>query len=271
MNGIIVFVFASMLALGLSAVREASESSSNPGPTSGPSVLNTRTAYPLTIDSCGQKLTFNTAPSRAITLNQNVTEIMLALNLGDRMVGTAFLQKGVLPEHKAAYDKIPVLAERYPSIEQLMAADPDFVYAGLSGSLGDNPLATRQQLGDLGIPTFQATDYCATNPGVTPAPLTLEILYQDIDTVARIFDVQERGTQVVERLKGRVAEVSQSVSSVQRKTKVGRLSMFATNIATAGGRADVSHLIIEHAGGEDVFGEFRRQRICEQAVYECPT
>jgi iron complex transport system substrate-binding protein len=214
-----------------------------------------RTRYPLTIDNCGFQLTFDGPPSRAVTLNQTVTEILLALGLGDRMVGTAFLQNAVLPEHRATYDAIPVLADRYPSREELVAADPDFVYAGLAGSLGEDPVAGRQQLSDLGITVFQSTEYCAANPGATTAPLTMDVLYSDIRTIAMIFDVSDRGEALIGRLRSQVADVQRAVANVETRARVARLALLEPASATTDGQAGVGDLVIELAGGENVFGD----------------
>ena len=77
---------------------------------------------PVTVDSCtavqdeeGEVQTgtasyvYTEPPSRSITLNQHVTEVMLALELQDHMVGTAYIDDEILPQYQAAYQSIPVL------------------------------------------------------------------------------------------------------------------------------------------------------------------
>ena len=48
-------------------------------------------------------------------MNQPATEIMLALGLQDRMIGTAYLDDAILPAYADAYATVPVLAKEYPS------------------------------------------------------------------------------------------------------------------------------------------------------------
>ena len=43
-------------------------------------------AYPVTVKSCNRDVTFEAAPSRAVSNDVNLTEMMLALKLQDRMV-----------------------------------------------------------------------------------------------------------------------------------------------------------------------------------------
>src|SRR5579883_691179 len=48
------------------------------------------TYTPVTINNCGVTQTYQKPPERAVTLSQAATEVMLALGLDKRMVGTAF-------------------------------------------------------------------------------------------------------------------------------------------------------------------------------------
>lgn len=73
----------------------------------------------VTIDNNGTKQVYTEAPKKAISLNQHVTEIMLALGLEDSMVGTAYLDDAIYPPLQEAYEKVSVLAEQYPTKEQV--------------------------------------------------------------------------------------------------------------------------------------------------------
>ena len=65
--------------------------------------------------SCGITNTLTQTPSRVVTMNQGVTEFMLAMGLESKMVGTAYLDDDIWPRFKTAYDAIPVLASGYPT------------------------------------------------------------------------------------------------------------------------------------------------------------
>ncbi len=77
-------------------------------------------------ESCGQPITIDEAPNRAITLNQQATEVMLALGLEDHMVGTAYLEDEIPAQWQDAYDQVPVIAENYPAKEVVLIEEPDF-------------------------------------------------------------------------------------------------------------------------------------------------
>ena len=41
------------------------------------------THYPLTVENCGSRLTFQQAPARSVTIGQAATEMLYALGVGD--------------------------------------------------------------------------------------------------------------------------------------------------------------------------------------------
>ena len=51
---------------------------------------------------------------------------MLQLGLEDKMAGTAFKEEEIYPPLQASYDKVKVLAEKWPSYEVFMSVKPDF-------------------------------------------------------------------------------------------------------------------------------------------------
>jgi ABC-type Fe3+-hydroxamate transport system, periplasmic component len=102
--------------------------------------------YPLTIENCGVKETFNHAPSRVVTIGQHETELMLALELKDKIVGTA-VWFGALPDDlKKQGAELKRLAENAPGFEAVAAQRPELVLAQYSWHVGpQGEVSTRQQ------------------------------------------------------------------------------------------------------------------------------
>ncbi|MEK8225098.1 hypothetical protein NKG05_01540 [Oerskovia sp. M15] len=97
----------------------------------------------LTLDNCGFDVTFDAAPTQVVTIKSSTTEMMLALGLGDRIVGTAF-PDGPVPEQWAdAAAAVPAvvtpMADKVPGAEAVLTLEPDLVYAG--GSRTSRPRA----------------------------------------------------------------------------------------------------------------------------------
>ncbi|MCT8266853.1 ABC transporter substrate-binding protein [Afifella sp. JA880] len=185
------------------------------------------TSYPLTIENCGREITFDKAPERAVALGQNTAEIMLLLGLKDRMAATAFWPNEVLPELRAAKDEVDVLTVEFPTLESVLSKQPDFVAAMLTTLLGpDSKVAKRDDFERLGIPTYLAPSACSTTLdandayGSRDALWTMDLLYQEIDDLARIFDVADRGEALIADLKAREAALRAEFSGPANPTFV---------------------------------------------------
>jgi len=84
-------------------------------------------AYPYTYTNCGVTRTITEAPQRIITMNQGATEFLLALGLADRMVGTAYLDDSIWPAYESDFNSIPILSDGYPTEQQIVDLNPDFI------------------------------------------------------------------------------------------------------------------------------------------------
>ena len=177
------------------------------------------TEYPLEIENCGQTITFDKAPERAVALGQNSAEIMLLLGLEDRMAATAFWPNKVLPELAEANEKVKLITVEFPTLESVLQEEPDFVAAMLTTLLGpDSKVAKRADFEDIGIPAYLSPSACATTQdtgdayGSRDKLWNMDLLYKEIDDMARIFDVQDRGQAVIADFKAREAKLREEFS-----------------------------------------------------------
>ena len=88
--------------------------------------------FPVTINSCGKPVTFDRPPQRAIIHDINMAEMAFALKLQDQIVGLTGITGWykMTPEFYKEMGDIPELAPKYPSLETILAANPDFFFAG---------------------------------------------------------------------------------------------------------------------------------------------
>ncbi|MFD6139841.1 ABC transporter substrate-binding protein [Promicromonospora sp. NPDC060271] len=176
-----------------------------------------RTEYPLTLENCGQEVTVESAPARVVSLDQNSTEILLSLGLEDRVVGTASWTDPVLDSLAEANEDVPRLADNAPTYEVLLGADPDFVTASFGRHYNtEGGVVSRERLGETGIESYLSPTDCDNGKSVnggTPrtTPLTVDALYVEIQELARIFDVADRGEKLVADLKERAAAATEGV------------------------------------------------------------
>jgi iron complex transport system substrate-binding protein len=142
---------------------------------------------PVNVSNCGVTVTFESAPERVVTIKSTSTEMLLALGLGDRIVGTAF-QDGPVPDEWATEAAgLPVIAERVPSEEVVLELTPDLVYAGWESNFSADGAGERAELATLGVASYVQPAACQSEG--QPAKLDFEEIFREIEEVAGIFRV----------------------------------------------------------------------------------
>lgn len=206
-------------------------------------------SFPVTIENCGFEYTYESAPQRAITMNQHVTELLLALGLADEMVGTAYMDSEILEDLAAVYAQVPVLADQYPSREQVIAAEPDLVVGGFRSAFGDEAAGSRESLADLAIGSYLTTVYCPERD----VAASIDDLYTDITNVATIFGIAADGDALVAEIDARIEDVAATVAD--RDTVTVFVYDSGTDAAfTAAGR-EMTTALVELAGGRNIFDD----------------
>jgi iron complex transport system substrate-binding protein len=200
--------------------------------------------FPYTVTNCGVKTTFTAPPKRAVTMNQHVTEILLALGLQDKMAGTAYLDDAISPRYAKAYGKVKVLAKKYPSAETLLAAGPDFVYGGYASAFDKTEGRERAALKDSGVATRLNLESCTKDAGV-------DTLHREIREVGRVFGVPARAEALLKRQDRQLAATAKRLEGV-RKPSVFVYDSGDSSAFTAGG-AGIGNDIVSRAGGRNVF------------------
>ncbi|WP_128981546.1 ABC transporter substrate-binding protein [Streptomyces roseicoloratus] len=203
--------------------------------------------FPYTVTNCGVTLTYQDPPTSAVTLNQHTTEIMLALGLEDSMVGTAYLDDAILPAYRKAYDSVPVLAEEYPSKEELFLSGADFVYGGYASAFDAKAGRGREEMKADGRDSRLNVESCATGR------VTFDDLHREITEVGRTFGVPERAEKWNREARATLA------ATARRLKGTPPVSVFVYDSGdktafTAGGKG-IGNELITRAGGRNVFAD----------------
>lgn len=210
------------------------------------------TQYPLTVQSCNRQVTFNKAPEHALSHDINMTQMMLALGLRQRMVGYSGVSgwKAVTPELRKELDGLPELASKYPSVETLLNANVDFLFAGWDYGMRVGGDLTPQTLAPLDIAVYELTESCAFVMKRPPA--SLDDTYTDLRNLGRIFDVQARAEQLIEQMQQRIAVVQQRLPAQRPRVF---LYDSGEDRAMTSGRLGMPQALIEAAGGHNVLDD----------------
>lgn len=161
------------------------------------------------VENCGEQVTVDQTPERVVSLNQGSTEILLALGLGERIVGTATWTDPVLEEFAEQNATIPRLADNEPSLEAVLDTEPDFVTASFRNTLGEGGVAEREQFHELGVGTYLSPADCVgkvadSGDGERETPFTEDLLFREITELAQIMDVEEAGEELIADLQDRL-------------------------------------------------------------------
>jgi iron complex transport system substrate-binding protein len=149
--------------------------------------------YPVTVDNCGTEVTLDAAPERIVTIKSSTTELLLALGLGDSIVGAAALD-GPVPEEFSA--DLEVIGDGVPGQEAVLALEPDLVYAGWESNFSDDGAGERDQLADFGVATYVSPAACR-GEGYRPDQLTFDVLFDEIVEAGELFDARDAATELV--------------------------------------------------------------------------
>ncbi|MGW3582159.1 ABC transporter substrate-binding protein [Streptomyces rubiginosohelvolus] len=234
---------AALLPLALTACSASSDGYA----ATGDKASATSEGFPYTVKNCGVTTTYKAPPKRVVTMNQHVTEIMLELGLKKSLVGTAYLDDKVLPKYAKDYASVPVLAKEYPSYEQVLAANPDFVYGGYGSAFTAGDGRGREAFKKAGIETRLNTESC------TKGDQPMDTLYEEIREVGRTFGISDRAEAWVKQAKADNAATAKKLADL-KPVSVFVYDSGDKTAFTAGGEG-IGNELIERAGGTNVFAD----------------
>ncbi|HWM32660.1 MAG TPA: putative F420-0 ABC transporter substrate-binding protein [Pseudolysinimonas sp.] len=200
----------------------------------------------VTVTNCGTPVTFETAPERVVTIKSTSTEMLLALGLGDRIVGTAF-QDGPVPEEWAAdAEGVLEISDFMPSEEAVLDLEPDLVYAGWESAFSADAAGERTELAALGVASYVQPAACRSAD--VPGKLGFDEIFREIGEVASIFRVD--GSALIADQQQRLAAITPDDRGL---TALWYSS--GTDTPYVGAGIGAPELVMETAGFTNVFAD----------------
>lgn len=156
----------------------------------------TTTLFPVTVDNCGVDVTLDAPPQRVVAIKSSAIEMLLALGVGDRIVGTGFPDGPVPAPWADAAADLPLLSDRVPAAEVVLATEPDLVYAGWESNLTAEGAGDRATLAELGVATYVAPSACK-DPAYQPDQLTFDLVFAEMTEIGSLLGVPDAATSLV--------------------------------------------------------------------------
>ena len=217
-----------------------------PAPTLVPTVVPTveapttvPTAEPtatVLVDGLGREVKFPNPALNIVSMAPSNTEILYAIGAGPQVVGRDEFSD--YPAEAKSLSSIGGSMSQY-SYEQIAALRPDLVLAG-----GINTPEQVKALEDLGINVFYLGN-----------PSTLEELYANLGTVAKLTGHETEAATLVDSLKARVKAVDDKLAGVADKPVVFyEIDASDPNKPYTTGPGTFIDLLIARAGGQNLPG-----------------
>lgn len=174
-------------------------------------------SYPVTVESCGKPVTFESAPERIMAFDTNMVEMLLALGLEKKMVGYWTSGVEVGSEYQEQIKNIPLVAGKIwppPGMEIILNYTPDFIFGAWEYNFSEESGVNPDKLASVGIKSYVLGESCIAE-GVEPNT-TLESTYNDFINLGKIFNEDEKAQAIVDNMKARIDETQMAVGNVDK-------------------------------------------------------
>lgn len=195
---------------------------------------------PVTVDNYGREVTVARTPRRALAFGPNCTELLIALGLGDKIVGNTLdnHSRGPLPEYAAEYAKVPELNYGSATREAVLTSGADFVF-GIDWEFGGGGLDIAE-LEENGMNVY------------VERAANFDEAYKEIRDLGKIFGIEARAEEFVKEQERRMKAVADKIKG-REPLRVLVYDSGSSGVFTCSGD-NFESLLIERAGGENVFG-----------------
>ena len=208
-------------------------------------------AAEITVDNCGAPLTFEKTPERLIVHDMNMTEMAFALGLQDKIVGLTGITGWykTSPTFDEQRGEIPELAPKYPTMENLLAANPDLFIAGWYYGMKPGGEVTPDTLAPFGVKTMVLTESCVHLNKDRPVA-SMDLLFDDVERLGKVMGVAEKAKALVSGWEKQLGAIEARTAG-KEKPRVFLLDGPADAPFTAGKFA-IPDAMIAAAGGTNV-------------------
>lgn len=212
-----------------------------------------KTAYPLTVESCGRTLTYKKAPEKVISVGFGTLPILIDLGLADRVIGlTQPVPKNTYPtDIEAALESMPHLTAKRGASGHVQVSTETILAAEADMTMGPDKDVDFAALAEAGVQTYVQPGYCTSTK---PAKAEFNDVDEVVDTLAEIFDVPSRAEELKADLHKRIDSVKSMNTEKRGTAAVVFVTPGETQMYTYG-TASMSNVIMESVGLENVYAD----------------
>ncbi|MBB1034913.1 ABC transporter substrate-binding protein [Dietzia sp. CQ4] len=240
-----------VVVLGLAAALSLSGCS---GPSQEGGDTATVSSQAVTLTNCGQEVAYTTPVERMVVNDGNMIDLVLTLGAGDQItaVTDASRHQEVLRwRHGDDFESLNEVAASSPSLETVIAADPDLIFAGWDYGFRESTGLTPEALSRYDIASYVLTESCRSGPdgerGIMDA---WDALRTDLRNLGALTGRDDTAAQAVTDLDGRL-EALQDAPRSQDQVNALLFDTFTDTVFTSG-RFGGPQAIMDASGAHNI-------------------
>lgn len=169
----------------------------------------TSVTYTQILDGNDYEFVIDQPVERAVSMSQATTEMLLALGLADKMVGTAFLEEDIYEPLAEEYARVKVLADKWPSYEVFIAENPDFA-TGWAVPFTKRAIEAATIV-EQGIDIYVPESMLSTDS-------SLETCFDDLLMYGKVFGAEAAAEALVKEQKQKLDGIQDKLKDLPEKT-----------------------------------------------------
>lgn len=221
--------------------------STTPGDAGGPSAATT--AYPLTIENCGEPLTIETEPESILTIGTSALSLLDAAGAADRIVARSGEFGAALPDDLSTdLSDVPIIDPSDPTTEKIVGAGADVVVGyGVFNS-------TDEDLAAAGVTNIVIDGECSHDDALTDAT-DFDAIFSDIERLGSIFGTTDVASETVDSLRAQLSRLEESAPEKDTGSAAVVYYFSSSSTLSARGGQGIANDVLDRAGLENIYGD----------------
>jgi len=211
----------------------------------------------VTVKNCGEEITFPSPAEKLYVANNQMLSFFFALDADKQISAVSGLSSGVRELITPIYganriEKLPFKTEDYPSLETVLAAKPDGIFAGIGWGFNEETgVIPARLIDDYDIPAYTLTTTCLQGSeekkGIMPP---WDAVTTDLENIAKVTGREDIAQSKLSEIQKR----RDDLESAPKPKSPGTVFFYDITVkdgVLAGGALSAGHAIIEDAGGRN--------------------
>ncbi|EOA8958761.1 ABC transporter substrate-binding protein [Vibrio harveyi] len=212
-----------------------------------PALVNA--TYIEEINNCGTIVPLESA-SRIVSLNQQVTEALIAINADNKLLGGAYRDDKPAKKWEKRFKNIKNLSKEYPNKELLLMMKPDLLIAGFSSAYSNWGVGSRETWKSRNVNTYLFSSGCKRNE------FNLEVFFNDMENLGKLTDNEDNANKWIVKQRARLENLKKHDN--KRKPKI-LLWLREYDIPYVAGCCGTGNFIIKEVGGINIAEDLPKQ------------